>query len=38
MKSIAAFVLVVPVLVTGCARYKYHAAPISPATCAWSFA
>jgi outer membrane protein, heavy metal efflux system len=34
MKSIAAFLLLVPALVTGCARYKYHAAPISPAALA----
>jgi hypothetical protein len=30
MKSIAAFVLPALVLVTGCARYQYRAAPISP--------
>src|SRR5665213_1217251 len=30
MKSIAVFVLLALVLVTGCARYKYRAAPISP--------
>jgi outer membrane protein, heavy metal efflux system len=36
MKSIATFALLVPVLVTGCARYKYHAAPISPAALAQS--
>jgi outer membrane protein TolC len=30
MKCIAAFVLLILGLVTGCARYKYHAAPISP--------
>ncbi len=30
MKPIAAFVLLALVIVTGCARYKYHAAPISP--------
>jgi outer membrane protein, heavy metal efflux system len=34
MKSIAAFLLLAPVLVTGCARYKYHAAPILPAALA----
>lgn len=33
MKSIAALLLV-PALVTGCARYQYHAAPISPAALA----
>ncbi|HVC89202.1 MAG TPA: TolC family protein [Acidobacteriaceae bacterium] len=31
MKYIAAFVLLAFALVTGCARYKYHAAPILPA-------
>ncbi len=30
MKSTAAFMLPALVLVTGCAPYKYHAAPISP--------
>jgi cobalt-zinc-cadmium efflux system outer membrane protein len=30
MKCIAAFVLLIFGLATGCARYKYHAAPISP--------
>src|SRR5258707_3607823 len=30
MKCIAAFVLLILGLATGCARYKYHAAPISP--------
>jgi outer membrane protein, heavy metal efflux system len=30
MKSIAVFVLPAVLLVTGCARYKYRAAPISP--------
>jgi outer membrane protein TolC len=36
MKFIAACVLLVPVLITGCARYKYHAAPISPQALATS--
>lgn len=31
MKSFAAFTLLALVPVTGCARYRYHAAPISPA-------
>ncbi len=30
MKYIAAFVLLILGLATGCARYKYHAARISP--------
>lgn len=36
MKRIAAFVLLVPGLATGCARYKYHAAPVSPPALAHS--
>jgi cobalt-zinc-cadmium efflux system outer membrane protein len=36
MKSIAALVLLAPMLITGCARYKYHPAPISSAAFAQS--
>jgi outer membrane protein TolC len=36
MKSISAVMLLVPLLVTGCARYKYHTAPISPQALATS--
>lgn len=36
MKHIAAFALLISGLATGCARYKYHAAPISPPALAHS--
>lgn len=36
MKPIASFVLLALLIVTGCARYKYHALPISPQALATS--